>query len=300
MRLPLRKEGGYSSGIVMLMGRHNMTDKIDLTPLIELFLTEKEIALVRKNFEFLRALTDGSRRPTTEGQRHFLETVAGRASPKTEYEIAWAKYFSLMEIGDRIADLESEVQELRRQGAQQPREDARVHKESNQAGELADGRDKIYLEREREAEEKVKTLEMVVAATKAEKEKRVGALEKEVACLKQETSTFRHIEAKFKGDISRLGGVVDNLRAEIKTREEEIERHEKQASSSVILSEPLANMVVKLIDSRNPESSKVVKTIIGKIRSLHQPNVLPEENQSSWEICKACGSTSPNLCRCSE
>jgi hypothetical protein len=55
-------------------------------------LTEEERLLILKHLEFYQSLETGERSPTTEDQKHFVDVCQGHAKPKTEHEIAYAKF----------------------------------------------------------------------------------------------------------------------------------------------------------------------------------------------------------------
>lgn len=57
-----------------------------------LIFDEKEKQLLNHYWKFMRELETGKRAPATEAQTHFLEVMAKRASPQTQFEHLWLKY----------------------------------------------------------------------------------------------------------------------------------------------------------------------------------------------------------------
>ena len=92
----------------------------------------------------------------------------------------------------------------------------------------------------------------------------------------------------------------ETLKATIEKWRESLRIAEEQLLS-VTLSEAEANLIAKkLAASDDQESKEIATSLIKKIKKLHIPNPSPLLSSESLEKCNACGSTSPNLCRCSE
>ncbi len=57
--------------------------------------TEIEQTLILRHFEFYKSLANGKRNPLTAEQLHFVQMCQGLVAPKSEHEIAFAKFIKL-------------------------------------------------------------------------------------------------------------------------------------------------------------------------------------------------------------
>ncbi|WP_019025381.1 MULTISPECIES: DUF413 domain-containing protein [unclassified Thioalkalivibrio] len=105
-------------------------------------------------------------------------------------------------------------------------------------------------------------------------------------------------------EMSRRAQAMSKDLARARNEKEQVELDLKglsdQFSSYVALSETEANLIAKKLMDGDAESIDLAKSIIEKIKSIHRPKVRPADEGDSWEKCKACGSPSQHLCRCSE
>jgi len=58
-------------------------------------LSPEEESLLRKHMRFYRALETGTRKPTTEIQKHFIQVTRGLAAAETVHERAYVKHMRL-------------------------------------------------------------------------------------------------------------------------------------------------------------------------------------------------------------
>lgn len=68
-------------------------------------LTGWDKALLQRYLPFYEALEAGLRKPKTEAQRHFILMCAGRVKPRTQHEIAYSRYLSMIKKPKRSMDL---------------------------------------------------------------------------------------------------------------------------------------------------------------------------------------------------
>ncbi len=61
----------------------------------KLELTEYEQALILRHFEFYKSLANGKRKPVSDDQLHFVQMCLGLVAPKSEHEIAFAKFIRI-------------------------------------------------------------------------------------------------------------------------------------------------------------------------------------------------------------
>lgn len=204
-------------------------NQITITPLIKSVLTASELEFLKKHYEFLCSLNDGSRSPSTPEQRHFVEVASGLAFPKTEYELIWQKYSSL-----------------------------------------------------------------------AETKHQIDSLEKQINLLNQDIAKYLNENSSIRQKNEELTKAIEDLKAQQKLVADKMANLVRETDSMVNLSEHEANFVVSKLGNDDQESVDIAKSMIDKIKRLHRPKSPSPNADPSWEVCKACGSNSPNLCRCSE
>ena len=113
----------------------------------DLPLTREERALMDKWSEFYRSLAEGTRKPKTMAQLHFVAVLQGFTEPETEHEMAYVKYLDSQrtsepetEPGPRRASISLAEFEIRCQQLSERLSllrAARVKGSSNLAGRIA-------------------------------------------------------------------------------------------------------------------------------------------------------------------
>ncbi len=103
--------------------------------------------------------------------------------------------------------------------------------------------------------------------------------------------------------------IRNNLKKEILRLEEEIKSEKiKNDNIGIIFSEQELNEVINVLGDRDIYCIDLAKKLVDKIRSYHMKKNLTKPSSSDnlmkeyedpW-ICKACGSNSPYMCRCSD
>lgn len=86
--------------------------EFSISPLMRELLTVHELSEIQIHYRFLSSLTDGSRVPTTEDQRHFIRVAAYEVSPVSEFELLWCKYSQIIMTESKIASLKRKVDTL--------------------------------------------------------------------------------------------------------------------------------------------------------------------------------------------
>jgi hypothetical protein len=129
---------------------------------------------------------------------------------------------------------------------------------------------------------------------------RLNALETEVVDARIDgTARIAELEEKIKQLKRELSDSISS-RAQLESRIRELE---EQPKGKVMLQDSECNGIIAVLSKQGDDGTQWAKFLIQKIRELHAPKTIKNEQQSDSGFsyyCKACGSNSPNLCRCSE
>ena len=85
-------------------------------------MTKKEKSLTQKHRKFYEALENGSRKPDSEAQLHFIKVCKGKTPAKTEHEFAYLKYRRIQVAKSEIIEEKKDNVPINEPGRPEPEE----------------------------------------------------------------------------------------------------------------------------------------------------------------------------------